>query len=710
MLNGTDTTTVTSENANVSITNEWSPALVDGKFNKANQEYTLITTVKGNDGYILGDSFTAKLSDGTTGKLDKNTNSYIITKVVGKTGDAEMTGIEVTKQPTKTEYEINESYDPSGSEVVATFNDGTTKVIPSSEYTVTDSTFDDTSRNSVTITYKGFEAKVNNLKVNLKDAKADIFKTENSEFEYDATDKSNDALAKVSLILQEKETGKVTYTIKDDKGNVVSEVKELGIYKIFASIAGGSLYAAKNDIELSTITIVPKTIKSLDLTGTISTPVKSGVASSTITGEGVTTTTSWSPELLTGDKFDSDTVYTATVTVTPKNGYKFDDKSIVNFNGFTQSKDGENIVLTKTFEKTESLAVKDLIISKQPNKKEYEVGDVFDKTGMEVKVVYEDNSEKTVTTYTVLEGDSLVKNQTSVKVTYGDKEAIVDGITVKLKTPTADLVENNNEPLTFNGKDQKETILNNIVSNATQAETGKITYIIKDSKGNVVTEVKDADTYSIYITTEGGDKFDKQVEELKVGEVVINKKDIADLDFDNIANQLYSGEEIKPEVKSKTLAVSDYEVKSYTNNVNVGNSATVNIEGKGNYKGNVSKTFIIDPIVLTSNDLEVVSTGITKPYDGNTSVKKIDIKVKNTSLKGTDKLVVEGTSKFDTKDVGVGKQITITPNAITSGNYRLDSKEVLITTGDITPLTDGKDTTITGTIDKPIGSIAVSVK
>ncbi|MBQ4579891.1 MAG: hypothetical protein IJA83_04460 [Clostridia bacterium] len=86
---------------------------------------------------------------------------------------------------------------------------------------------------------------------------------------------------------------------------------------------------------------------------------------------------------------------------------------------------------------------------------------------------------------------------------------------------------------------------------------------------------------------------------------------IADAVITDIADQVYTGEEIKPEVTvtmgNKTLVEgTDYDV-TYSNNVNVG-EATVTVTGKGNYTRTASTTFQI---------IQSASTVTAKSYLGD---------------------------------------------------------------------------------------------
>lgn len=67
-----------------------------------------------------------------------------------------------------------------------------------------------------------------------------------------------------------------------------------------------------------------------------------------------------------------------------------------------------------------------------PVKTEYIEGQSFDKLGMVVVVIYEDDTTKEITDYTIKNGNELQKNQTSVTISYNEFE-VLQTITVKEK-------------------------------------------------------------------------------------------------------------------------------------------------------------------------------------------------------------------------------------------------------------------------------------
>ena len=93
----------------------------------------------------------------------------------------------------------------------------------------------------------------------------------------------------------------------------------------------------------------------------------------------------------------------------------------------------------------------------------------------------------------------------------------------------------------------------------------------------------------------------------------IEPKTIGEGDFTiDLADKVFTGSEIKPDVTSETLAAAtDYDV-AYSGNVNAGSSATITITGKDNFQGVVSKTFTITPKAF--DETEFIISGLAEGY------------------------------------------------------------------------------------------------
>jgi len=459
----------------------------------------------------------------------------------------------------------------------------------------------------------------------------------------------------------------------------------------------------------SATTTINRTINSaVNLTGSVTTPAKNTADASSITADQpVDVSLAWSPALPTSKKFAGDTVYTATITVTPKANYTFGDSASIVYAGWTFTKSGTGYVATKQFTKTASKELTKIEVTKAPTKTVYVVGDTFDPAGMKVKATYDDGSFDTdYKGYTVSypSGSAFKKGDTKVTLTSGSQTADVTGLTVNLKT-----VDNNvltfTEPmnLVYNGADQSSAVKNAVtVSTAAAGKIGNITYTMTKD-GSSVTTATDAGTYTLLASVSEGSDY-AAATNIVLGTFTIAPKtiDAADFTFDT-ANKVYTGAQITPTVSSAKLALTtDYTV-AYGANTSAGTENTITVTGNGNYNGSATKKFTITPVVLTKDDLEYTGTAITKVYDGTTASTLTSVSVKASSLKvSTDVVNVTGTAAYNSSNVAEANKVTFTPTAITTGNYTLASTEKLDILATITAYTNVKDETTTGTAAAPL--------
>ena len=145
-------------------------------------------------------------------------------------------------------------------------------------------------------------------------------------------------------------------------------------------------------------------------------------------------------------------------------------------------------------------------------------------------------------------------------------------------------------------------------------------------------------------------------------------------------------------------------VDAETGKVHIMSAGTTTIkatahETKDYTEKEISYTLTVAPKTLTKDDL-TYSGPITKVYDGsNSAPSNLTVFVKPTSLVGSDTLTITGSAKYNSKDVKDADTITFTPDAITTGNYRLAATEVLT-------ITDASITKATPTYKKPTGVTA----
>lgn len=102
----------------------------------------------------------------------------------------------------------------------------------------------------------------------------------------------------------------------------------------------------------------------------------------------------------------------------------------INMKGERPNLDFVNFHIKKIGELEESHTLSSIVVSKNPDKMSYNVGELFDKTGMEVKGLFEDATEEIITDYVVDKTSPLTAEDTTIKITYQDKETTLT-ITVK---------------------------------------------------------------------------------------------------------------------------------------------------------------------------------------------------------------------------------------------------------------------------------------
>ena len=314
-------------------------------------------------------------------------------------------------------------------------------------------------------------------------------------------------------------TIKYTYSTAAD-GTYTEEVPtNAGTYYVKATVEETADYSGleSNAVEF---TILPKTINTAITQ--LTAPVKNEVPQTEMETDEYTATVVWSPEVT--DKFGYDTVYTATITITPKTNYTV--KGIAE-NGYTVS--GAETVTNEANSAT--------------------VTAVYSATG----------------SYDTVDTNEFTKPLEIVGWTYGDTPNV----------PTA------------------------------TAKYGTIKYTYSNTADGEYSEIvpTDAGTYYVKATVEETDKYTGL--ESDAVEFVIGKKILTNDNITKIADQTYTGEEIKPviEVKDgdKILVLdTDYTV-AYEKNIKASEEAKAKVEMiSNNYKGTLEKLFTILPKTINS--------------------------------------------------------------------------------------------------------------
>lgn len=319
----------------------------------------------------------------------------------------------------------------------------------------------------------------------------------------------------------EAKYGTIKYTYSNTADGTYTEKvpTNAGTHYVKATVEKTADYSGleSNAVEF---TILPKTINTAITQ--LTAPVKNEVPQTEITTDEYTATVVWSPEVT--DKFVYNTVYTATITITPKTNYTV--KGIAE-NGYTVS--GAETVTNEADSAT--------------------VTAVYSATG----------------SYDTVDTNEFTKPLEIVGWTYGDTP----------NAPTA------------------------------TAKYGTIKYTYSTAADGEYSEIvpTDAGTYYVKAKVEETDKYTGL--ESDAVEFVIGKKILTNDNITKIADQTYTGEEIKPviEVKDgdKILVLdTDYTV-AYEKNIKASEEAKAKVEMiSNNYKGTLEKLFTILPKTINS--------------------------------------------------------------------------------------------------------------
>lgn len=188
------------------------------------------------------------------------------------------------------------------------------------------------------------------------------------------------------------------------------------------------------------------TVTNFNLTGKLTPPATGGTPVTSIIDDQYTGTIEWSdnPTIFLGSR-----AYTATVTLTAKDGYTFSGvaKNAFSYNGATNITNSigsdKTMTVTIVFLQTMARILQQIIITTPPTKTTYYYGENFDKTGMIVKASYDDGTiDENFTNYIVDNTGHLTLSDNLITLTAnGTAIKTTQAITVIKKTPaTADLI------------------------------------------------------------------------------------------------------------------------------------------------------------------------------------------------------------------------------------------------------------------------------
>ena len=371
---------------------------------------------------------------------------------------------------------------------------------------------------------------------------------------------------------------------------------------------------------------VVQELDNVTLSGSVTAPTKNGTDTSALTGEHVTANVSWSPAL-TDNKFAANTPYTATVTVTPSDGYLFTDSSTVTLDGWSFTKSGNSFVASKQYEKTADRELTGIEIKTNPSAMNYQHGDALNKAGLALTATYDDattaeiNGEDSGVTITYSNGTSLSKGDTSVTINYGGKTATLSGLTVSGKTASADSYQ-------LTGLPTDNTYIGSVLSvgvekNPSATDAGEVNSALSftysadgEAAYTPVNEVKNAGHYKVTFNTSAGTAYEAGTDlELRF---TIAPKSITGADIMLDTAPTYDGTAKNVTISAVkvgelTLTTDDYEITSGNSATNVENTALI-ITGKGNFTGEATKAW---SLTAKSVDASMIAEIPSASYTGN---------------------------------------------------------------------------------------------
>lgn len=275
----------------------------------------------------------------------------------------------------------------------------------------------------------------------------------------------------------------------------------------------------------------------------------------------------------------------------------------------------------------------------------------------------------------------------------------------------------------YNGKAKTPEVTVTLAGSPLARDTDYIlTYSLN---GVAVDEIKSVGEYTI--TAKGTGDYRGKL----TATYTVTAQGLANISISTPSDQTYTGSAIAP-----TLTITDGDVAltqdtdytiAYTNNTNVG-TATITITGKDNYTGEVTRTFKITALAMSSSNISVsgvssmtytgsaLSPTPTITYNGNTLILDTDytLSYKNNTNVGTATITITGKGNY-TGTREVTYQITarsISSGTLTIGSATYTGTELIPTTTlvvDSKTLVKGTDYIVTCTNNVNSGTAMMEV-
>ena len=436
------------------------------------------------------------------------------------------TKIEFLNAPTKKFYvgDASSVFDPEGLEVHVTYNNGTTKDFDAADLEISYSGFDTTTAKTITMTgtYEGVSGTFN-VVINPVELVSVAVKTMPNKTKYYVGDEFD----QTGLTLTATYNNGKTETITNGITCTGFSSEAVGSKTVTASYGGKS---TTFNVDIEAVKLVSIAVKTnptkmsyyqgdaLDSTGltltgtynngkteTITTGFicsaldssSAGQKTITVTYQGLTTTFTVTvvavnlvsvavktmpnkTSYFTGEAFDQTGL---TLTATYNNGETETISTGISCTGFSSATAGQKTITASYAGKSTTFTVEvkaivpvSISIKKAPNKTEYFVGDSYDETGLVVNVVYNNGTNKDITTgFTTSGFSSASAGKNTVTVSYEGFTATFD-VTIKAVELTGIEIAKQPNKTTFNTGDELDTtglVLTLKYNNGTTGTTDK---------------------------------------------------------------------------------------------------------------------------------------------------------------------------------------------------------------------------------------------
>ncbi|HJI47406.1 MAG TPA: bacterial Ig-like domain-containing protein [Oscillospiraceae bacterium] len=436
------------------------------------------------------------------------------------------TKIEFLNAPTKKFYvgDASSVFDPEGLEVHVTYNNGTTKDFDAADLEISYSGFDTTTAKTITMTgtYEGVSGTFN-VVINPVELVSVAVKTMPNKTKYYVGDEFD----QTGLTLTATYNNGKTETITNGITCTGFSSEAVGSKTVTASYGGKS---TTFNVDIEAVKLVSIAVKTnptkmsyyqgdaLDSTGltltetynngkteTITTGFtcsaldssSAGQKTITVTYQGLTTTFTVTvvavnlvsvavktmpnkTSYFTGEAFDQTGL---TLTATYNSGKTETISTGISCTGFSSATAGQKTITASYAGKSTTFTVEvkaivpvSISIKKAPNKTEYFVGDSYDGTGLVVNVVYNNGTNKDITTgFTTSGFSSASAGKNTVTVSYEGFTATFD-VTIKAVELTGIEIAKQPNKTTFNTGDELDTtglVLTLKYNNGTTGTTDK---------------------------------------------------------------------------------------------------------------------------------------------------------------------------------------------------------------------------------------------